>query len=147
MAGGSRVYADGATALISTFFGLQSAPAGFQVGLLTAMPDEDIDASSLAGIEFSGGGYARVSVGVGAANWSVYGDGLIANDFSASFPQATSDWVGICSHWFLKMGSTDVMIAASPLSSPFRVLAGMIPRIGPGTLALSLHNDDDPVIN
>ena len=147
MAGGGRIYSDGATALIAVFFGIQSAPADFQLGLLTALPDEDLDASGLTGLELAGGGYSRITVGTGASNWSVFGDGLVSNDFDTAFPVATADWVGTCTHWFLKVAATDVMIVASPLSSPFRVMEGMIPKISAGTLTLGLRNDDDPVIN
>lgn len=140
-----RVFLNGATDFLSVFFSLLSAPSGLKVGLLTDMPDETADSTGLTGLEPSGGGYARLSVGVGGSNWATYGDGLVANSFTDTFPVATLDW-GVITHWFLMQGTGTTLIIAQPLAESFQVLAGMAPRIDPGMLAISLGSSDDPLI-
>lgn len=50
--------------------------------------------------EVVGGGYARVSVGVGSTYWSLDGDGYVTNASPLGWPTATDDW-GTASGWAL----------------------------------------------
>jgi len=75
--------------LLDWFFSTDTptAPTAIYVALSTADPGET--GGSIA--EPSGGSYARVSAGTGAANWTRTA-GSVANDNTITFPEATGNW-------------------------------------------------------
>lgn len=80
-----------------------------------------------AGVEISGGSYARVSVGFGAANWSRTGS-VVSNDNDIDWPIPTADWAGIGSeatHWTVhSAASAGVLLWSKELSVPRQILIG-----------------------
>jgi len=70
-------------------------PSTYYVALFTAAPGE-----TGGGTEVSGGGYARVGVPRGTANWNMPtgGNATVTNAAAITFPAPTADW-GQVTHW------------------------------------------------
>ncbi len=85
-------------ALLDHIFSLSagySQPAALYGALHTGDPGETGAAN-----EVSGGSYARVSIGVGATNWTRTAS-EVANDNQITFPTPSADWgtISHCSLW------------------------------------------------
>jgi hypothetical protein len=82
-------------------------------------------------------GYARVQYGVSAALWTLQNRTEVSNSGEVLFPAATSSW-GLCSGWAILANITvPKTLAVGTLAEPLRVIAGVQPRLGPGTITWS----------
>lgn len=122
-------------ALLDHLFGLATftAPSTLYVALSTADPLDD--GSGIT--EPVGGGYARVSVAAGAAQWTRTANEVV-NDNTVSFPEATSSWGTITHAALYDAASGGNLLAHTALGSPAAVASNTVPRFAAGVLAFSL---------
>lgn len=110
------------------------------LGLFTADPGE----SGIVG-EVSGGSYARVAITNNTTAFpacSATGSPVKTNGSAFVFPTASAGW-GTITHWAVydsAVGGTNVMLARGTLATPRQFATGDTPRVGAGTLSITLSN-------
>lgn len=113
-------------------------PAALYVGLMTAVSDGEAGTVT----EVSGGGYARVAVAPGDANWdaAVGGNGTTGNTNAITFPNATGDW-GIVTHFGIWDADTaGNLLVYAALSTPRNITSGSTPEFAAGALTVQIDN-------
>ncbi len=112
-------------------------PAGLHVALFTAVTDGE--AGTVTEVPAAGGGYARVSVPPGVANWAAPagGNGTTSNVNAVTFP-APNAQLGQVTHW----GIYDAAVGGNllyyaPLTTPKTINNGdPAPYFAPGALTV-----------
>lgn len=115
-------------------------PAALWVGLYTTPVTDDA-----GGTEVTGGGYARVNLPPGDANWTATqggttgassgSSGATANAIPITFPAPTADWGTVTYFRIFDAAVGGAGVVFGPLAAPRVVLAGdPAPRFPPGTL-------------
>lgn len=108
-------------------------PTDLQVALFTAITDGEAGTVT----EVAGGGYARVSVPPGTANWAatVGGNGTTSNVNAITFPAPTANW-GQVTGWGIYDQLGNLLYYAN-LTTPKTVNAGdPAPSFAPGALTV-----------
>ena len=120
-------------------------PTALFVGLHTAAPSD-----AGGGTEVSGGGYARVSVPPGDANWTATQggtsgassgtNGATANVLAVTFPVPSADWGHLTHMAIYDAATAGNPLIWSPLATPRDVVNGdPAPRFMPGTLSVTVN--------
>lgn len=109
-------------------------PTGIYVGLTNATPS---DASPTTG-ELSGDGYARVNVVQNTTNWSTVGvDGIVTNNVSIEFPEATADWTTASGVVICDALTGGNCFMKGSISTPRTALSGDVIRFKSGDLSFT----------
>lgn len=112
-----------------------------QVALCRTVPAANASLSQLD--EPTGGAYARVTAVFPSTSYWVLGTGgEISLGLTLTFPTASASW-GLIPGWALLSAKsagayTQTVLALGRLTQPLRVIAGIRPRLQPGSISFSL---------
>lgn len=105
-------------------------PSSLVMSLWSAVTDADAG----TGTELSGNGYARATVTWGAVSLP---SGLLASNFTATFPTATADWAA-ATHYGVHDQLGNLLQSLTALNSPQTVLSGSHAEAAAGALTITL---------
>jgi hypothetical protein len=108
------------------------------IALTVVVPSPNDSIAQL--VEPVGGGYAQCAYATDPGRWTVSDNCEYWNTYTTTFAVATGDW-GVINGFALLDTPRGQVIAVGALDTPYRVLPGMIPKIGPGAICLGIYDN------
>lgn len=112
----------GENLLTNLLSGQATIPATLYIALMSSQPDPTDTGSDLT--EPAVGAYARVSVAMSSAAWTVATDGVSRNVAPLTFPQATADWGFLTHYAFCTAATAGQWLWSSALLTPTAISTG-----------------------
>lgn len=121
-------------------------PATGYIALFTTCPTD-----SAAGVEVTGGSYARVAVGAALSTWagtqsagsttvSSGTNGTTSNNNAITFPTATADWGVVNCFGYMSASSGGTLIFYASLTAARDITNGSTASFSAGTLVFTIDN-------
>lgn len=131
--------------LAQRFLGVQPVWDQFELALTRRVPTTNSAVNQLD--EPSGGGYARQQFALSSSNFSLVNENEVANNGLIYFPVATGNW-GSIHGWAVIShkvgawpgGTGPKVMAVGTLNEPIRVVSGVRPYLGAGSIVFGLYD-------